>query len=129
MFPDIWRSIKEDPVRRKYLFLLSILVIFAVLIGTIAWTIFLPRSVDAKVKTPIPQIISTSFQPTAIPNDGSMVTLESATFISTTITSIAVWSDETALIGACCGGGTQPQANLSCNINIDRVSIMSRNHT
>jgi hypothetical protein len=115
-------------MRRKYPFLLSTLIVFAVLIGTVIWTIFLPRSVDAKVKTSIPQAISTSFQPTTIPNDGSIVTLESTTFTSTVVASVAVWSNETALIGNCCGGGGQPFANLICNINIDRVSIMTRNH-
>jgi hypothetical protein len=114
-------------MKRAYPLLLSTLIILTIALAS--WVILLPRSVAAKTTAPVPKVISTSFQPTAIPDNDSAITVESATFTSTATASVGIWSDQTALIGACCGGGVQSDANLSCKVTMDGNTLMSRDHT
>jgi hypothetical protein len=72
---------------------------------------------------------SASFPTTAIPNNGTVVTLLTLTFTMRASGAIAVQSDQSALIGGCCGGGPTAQANLTCSVILDGTAIMTRQRT
>jgi hypothetical protein len=108
-----------------------LLILGGILITAVVLTVVNAHPIHASTpqkRKPLPTTTfsSTSFPTTTIPNDGTVVTLLSMPFTMNASGEIAVQSDQSALIGGCCGGGPTAQANLTCSVNLDGTAIMTR---